>query len=172
MNRMWTAEEKACKQIADIVSDLRLDTRLVGTYLGQSEPVEILNRIVVMVDGMYESREQLRRLMGEQPSDIPVMDLIDESLPVEGSPTTFMVRCNILSELWTGYSNDEEYESFFNINDIGLPLAFMISEGYVAGTEKAKDAIDETWDALMEKEGLEDKGFSDLADIFDAVAAK
>lgn len=168
MNRMWTAEEKACKQIADVVSDLRLDTRLVGTYLGQSEPVEILNRIVVMVDGMYESREQLRRRLGEEPADIPVMDLIDESLPSDGSPTSFMVRCNILSELWTGYSDTEEFENFFAINDIGLPLAFMISEGYAAGTDKAKDSINETWEALLEKEGLEDIGFFELVDIFEA----
>lgn len=168
MNRMWTSEEKACKQIADIVSDLRLDTRLVGTYLGQSEPVEILNRLVLMVDGMYESREQLRRLLGEEPADIPVMDLIDEELPLEDAPTSFMVKCSILSELWVHYGDEEDFEDFFHYNDIGLPLAFMIAEGYVASTEKAKNSINETWDALMEKEGIEDTGFLELADVFDA----
>lgn len=168
MNRIWTSEEKACQKIADILSDLRLDSHQIGTYLGESQPVEILNRIVTMVDGMYESREQFRRRLGETPSEVPIMDLIDEELPLGEAPTSFIVRCNILAELWVNYSNTEEFEVFFTYNDIGLPLAFMVSQELVGVTEKAKDILDETWEALLEKEGIKDTGFTNLADVFSA----
>lgn len=165
MKRIWTSEEKACKQIADVVSDLRLDAHQVGIYLGESQPVEILNRIVSMLDGMYESRERFRRRLGEEASDIPALPLVDE-ISLNDTNTSFVTRCNILAELWLNFKNDDSYKDFFDINDLGGTLAFAFSNEYFSLTEKIKDIINETWDNFMILEGIEDTGFDSLADIW------
>jgi hypothetical protein len=33
----------------------------------------------------------------------------------------------ILSELWQEYKGDSDWSDFFDYNDIGLPMAFMIA---------------------------------------------
>lgn len=80
--------------------------------------------------------------------------------------TTFENKCALLSELWLNYKDDEEFADFVEYNDIGLPLAYAISNGIVESTEKAERFIEETFALLLA--GLEideDTGFEDLDDL-------
>ena len=81
--------------------------------------------------------------------------------------TKFKIKCEILSDIWLNYRDDPNYEDFISYNDLGLPLAYAISSGIVAKTDKAKEFIEEAWVLLLA--GLEieeDTGFEDLDDLF------
>lgn len=161
-----TDEDKAGKKIADIMSDSRLDANLVGESLGTSQPVDILNRLALMVNGMYVSRERFRQALGEASSEISEFPLIeDENENTDDEETSFETRCEILGELWVEYKNDEEFEDFIQYNDLGLPLAYAISTGINTPTVKSKKFINETWKLFLEKVEVEDSGFDGLDEI-------
>lgn len=80
--------------------------------------------------------------------------------------TTYSNRCKILSDLWLQYTDEESLQDFFSYNDLGLSLAFAISEGIVESTQLAEGYVNETFDLLLEATGLEDAGFEDLDQIF------
>jgi hypothetical protein len=79
--------------------------------------------------------------------------------------TTFENKCIILSDLWLNYRSDEEFEDFITYNDMGLPLAYALSEGIVKGTEFSTKFIDETFDLLLAGMSVEDTGFDNLDDL-------
>jgi hypothetical protein len=79
--------------------------------------------------------------------------------------TTFENKCLILSDLWLNYRSDEEFEDFITYNDMGLPLAYALSEGIVNGTEMSTKFIDETFDLLLAGMSIEDTGFDNLDDL-------
>jgi hypothetical protein len=82
------------------------------------------------------------------------------------SETTSENKALILSELWLGYKNDQNFEDFFSYNDLGLPLAYAVANGIVKGTDMSSKFIDETFALLLASLEVEDEGFSDLDDIF------
>ena len=82
------------------------------------------------------------------------------------SITTQESKADILSELWLGYKNDQNFEDFFSYNDLGLPLAYAISNGIVKATEQSNKFIDETFSLLLASLEIEDEGFDGLDDIF------
>ena len=43
----------------------------------------------------------------------------------------FETVCGILGELYTNYKDSKEFRSFVEFNDLGLPLAFLTSQGLV-----------------------------------------
>ena len=43
----------------------------------------------------------------------------------------FETICKILGELHTGYSDSKDFRTFVEFNDLGLPLAFLTSEGLI-----------------------------------------
>jgi hypothetical protein len=51
--------------------------------------------------------------------------------------TPFETRCKILAELWIDYRKDEEFADFIAYCDLGLPLAYSVSEGIVESTSIA-----------------------------------
>ncbi len=81
--------------------------------------------------------------------------------------TSFENKTNILSDLWLNYRDDEDFEDFITYNDIGLPLAFALSEGIVKGTEISDKFINETFDLLLTGLEMEDteEGYDTLEDI-------
>lgn len=80
--------------------------------------------------------------------------------------TTFDNKTSILSEIWLMYQDDPDFEDFFEYNDLGLPLAYLISTGVVeAKTERAKAFVNETFDLLLAGVGVEDTGFETLDSI-------
>ena len=79
--------------------------------------------------------------------------------------TSFESKAIILSDLWLNYRNDEEFQDFITYNDLGLPLAYAISEGIIKSTELAENFVNEAFDLLLSGVGIEDTGFESLPDI-------
>lgn len=79
--------------------------------------------------------------------------------------TDFSSRCNILGDLWVNYKQDDNFGDFIEYNDIGLPLAFCISQGIVEATDMATNYVNETWDLFLEGLDVKDTGFSTLDEI-------
>lgn len=85
--------------------------------------------------------------------------------------TEFDTRCSILSELWLNYRGDEGFESFIEYNDLGLPLAYLISSNIVKpNAELATGFINETFELLMAALELEeDFGFASLDEMLNSI---
>ena len=80
----------------------------------------------------------------------------------------FNQKCEMLADLWNKYKTDKKFEDFFEYNDLGLPLAFAISNNIVEYTPVARTYINETFDLLCEALGLEtDDVFDSLDDMFE-----
>jgi hypothetical protein len=79
--------------------------------------------------------------------------------------TTFSNKCEILADLWLNYRDDEEFKDFVEYNDLGLPLAFFISNEMVEPKERATTFINETFDLLLAGIGIEDTGFENLDEL-------
>ena len=80
--------------------------------------------------------------------------------------TDFETRCDILSDLWLEYKHDEQFKDFIDYNDIGLPLAFTVSEGLSTITGKGRLFINETFELFLQSLGIqEDAGYDSLDDL-------
>lgn len=86
----------------------------------------------------------------------------------EQSSTTFESKTNILAELWLNYRNDPEFTDFVSYNDLGLPLAYVISEGIVSNTPIAENLVSETFTLLLAGLEIDDTGFENLDEILTA----
>jgi len=83
----------------------------------------------------------------------------------DNKETPFDIKCDILSELWIEYRSDEQFKDFVDYNDLGLPLAFAVSEGLVIPNENAIAMINETFVILLATLEIEDSGFDSLDDL-------
>lgn len=70
--------------------------------------------------------------------------------------TSFEKKCQILNEVFTENSENEELQEFVKYNDLGLPLSFLISSLGVDFTDKAVELIDETYESLLTELGIQD----------------
>jgi hypothetical protein len=66
----------------------------------------------------------------------------------------FNQKCEMLAELWSSYKSDIKFADFFEYNNLGLPLAFMIQEKIVKKTPAAEVYINQTFELLHEALGL------------------
>lgn len=82
--------------------------------------------------------------------------------------TNFKAKCTILADLWLNYRTDQRFGEFIEYNDLGLPLAYAISEKIVEPTDRAKMCVNETWELLLGELSAEDQGFSSFADLLAA----
>lgn len=86
----------------------------------------------------------------------------------ETAKTPFSNKVNVLSEIWTDYDNYESLKEILAFGDIGFPLAYAISQSIVSPTKEAEVYINEIWDELLLKYGVEDNGkFESISDIWD-----
>lgn len=84
------------------------------------------------------------------------------------SETPFEFKCAILSDLWTEYRDDEEFEDFIEYNDLGLPLAYAIANGIVDASPMAEQFVAESFRLLLVGLDIEgDPGFETIDDVFD-----
>jgi hypothetical protein len=74
-------------------------------------------------------------------------------------------KCDILNDIWINHSENEWFEDFIEINDLGLPMAYFISNGIVEATPLAIEIIDVSFADLLELLEIEDTGFKLLSDI-------
>ncbi len=79
--------------------------------------------------------------------------------------TTYSDKVDILADLWLNYKADAEFEDFIEYNDLGLPLAYLISNEIVKSTDTAQKFIEETFDLLLAGLEIEDTGFETLDDL-------
>ena len=82
--------------------------------------------------------------------------------------TTLDNKLSILSELWLDYRDDAEFTDFIEYNDLGLPLAYAISNSIVDVTPSAEKFISETFDLLLAALDLKDTGYEDLTEVLEA----
>lgn len=83
--------------------------------------------------------------------------------------TSFENKAIILADIWLNYRQDDEFADFIIYNDLGLPLAYAISENIVKSTDIAERFINETFDLLLAGVGVDDTGFESLDDILSSV---
>jgi len=79
--------------------------------------------------------------------------------------TTFENKAAILAELWLDYRESEEFAEFISSNDIGLPLAYVVSNGIVKTTKEATKFIEDTFSEFLSLCGYEDLNFESLDEI-------
>ena len=83
--------------------------------------------------------------------------------------TGFSKKCEILGDLYANYGQDPEFRDFVEFNDLGLPLAYLTSEGLCELSTDGERYIEETWELFLASMNLNDTGFDELDDVFNAV---
>lgn len=83
--------------------------------------------------------------------------------------TPFSKRCEILSELWMNYRDNEEFEEFIEYNDLGLPMAHLIAENLVEATRQGEIYIDETFELLLDVLRIEDDDYDSLSEMLGSI---
>ena len=79
--------------------------------------------------------------------------------------TDFSSRCNILADLWLNYKDDAEFSDFIQYNDMGLPLAFFVSQEVVPSNDMVMNYVNETWELFLEALKIEETGFDTLDEL-------
>jgi hypothetical protein len=79
--------------------------------------------------------------------------------------TDLDTKAAILSDLWLAYKTDDKFKDFIEYNDVGLPLAFLYTEGLVEIKNAGSMFIEETFEILLTTLGIEDTGFETLDDV-------
>ena len=82
--------------------------------------------------------------------------------------TGFSNKCAILGDLYANYGQDPEFRDFVEFNDLGLPLAYLTSEGLCELSTDGERYIEETWILFVKSLGLDDTGFEDIDEMFQA----
>jgi hypothetical protein len=84
--------------------------------------------------------------------------------------TTKEAKISILADLWMDYRGEEQFKDFIEYNDLGLPLAYLISNGLVKANETAEGFVLEAFDVLLAGLNIkEDTGFETLDELLDFV---
>jgi hypothetical protein len=82
-------------------------------------------------------------------------------------PTNSSNIVEILATFYINFRDDDNLSEFFEFNDLGLPAAFLASEGLVEITPEGNKYIEETWNLFLVMFQVEDIGFSSLDEILD-----
>jgi hypothetical protein len=80
------------------------------------------------------------------------------TLPIKNKST-------ILGQLWIDFREDEMMSDFIEYNDIGMPMAYFLSEGLVTPTVLAEEYVNETWALFLEVLNLSDEDVEDVEDL-------
>ncbi len=80
--------------------------------------------------------------------------------------TSFSNKVEILAEFFLLYNQDEHEKDFITQNDIGLPLAWLISQDLCQVSAEGKQYIVETWETFLSTLGIsKDEGFDSLEEL-------
>jgi ribosomal protein L37E len=79
--------------------------------------------------------------------------------------TTFENKCHILGDMWMSMRDAEDFEEFFEYNDLGLPLAYVLDNDMAVPNKKSHEFVNETFDLLLEQLEIEDSGFEELDEL-------
>jgi hypothetical protein len=86
--------------------------------------------------------------------------------------TDFSNKIDILGDLYANYRSDEDFKDFIEFNDLGLPLAYLTREGLCEVSDDGERYISETWELFVKSLGIEDIGFNDIDEMFQAALDK
>ena len=73
--------------------------------------------------------------------------------------TDFSKMCDVLGSLYANYKEDEDFKDFIDFNDLGLPLAYFISEDLCQVSDDGARYITETWQLFLASMDLQDTGW-------------
>ena len=80
--------------------------------------------------------------------------------------TTYKNKCDILGQLWQDYRDETDFEDFVQYNDLGLPLAYLISQEIVKSSPQAEIYINETFELfILALEADPDEEYESLEDL-------
>jgi hypothetical protein len=82
--------------------------------------------------------------------------------------TDFSKKVQILGSFYANYGQDPEYKDFVEFNDLGLPLAYLSGEGLCELSADGEKFIEETWTHFVKSLGIEDTGFENIDEMFQA----
>jgi hypothetical protein len=77
-------------------------------------------------------------------------------------------KTTILAELWMNYRDDDQIKDFIDYNDLGLPLAYLITNEIAIPTKQAEIYINETYDLLLASLEVEDEEYQSLDEMMDS----
>ena len=80
----------------------------------------------------------------------------------------FENKATILAELWMNYREDDQIKDFIEYNDLGLPLAYLITNEIVIPTNQADIYINESYDLLVAALEVEDLEYESLDEMMDS----
>lgn len=86
--------------------------------------------------------------------------------------TDFSKKCEILGMFYIRFRDTQDLSEFIEFNDIGLPLAYLASEGLCDISDDGKKYVAETWDLFLASLGVQDIGFDDLQQVLDKADAE
>ena len=76
-------------------------------------------------------------------------------------------QVEILGELYFSYKGDKNFEEFFEYNTIGLPLAYVVSQGLATLEPTGEQYVSETYRILIESLGADQEAeYESLEDLF------
>jgi hypothetical protein len=76
-------------------------------------------------------------------------------------------KANVLADYWLDYRNDPEWTDFMAYNDLGLPLAAGIADGFIYElTEAGESMVDETFVLLCKRLGIDEPGSDESVEDF------
>jgi hypothetical protein len=82
--------------------------------------------------------------------------------------TDFDKVCEILGTLYANFKEDTDLKDFIDFNDLGLPLAYFVSESLAEVSDDGARYITETWQLFLASMDLEDNDWDSLDEMFAA----
>ena len=82
--------------------------------------------------------------------------------------TDFDKVCEILGTLYANFKEDTDLKDFIDFNDLGLPLAYFVSESLAEVSDDGARYITETWQLFLASMDLEDDDWNSLDEMFAA----
>lgn len=79
--------------------------------------------------------------------------------------TDYANKIDILNDVWVNHSDNGYLSEFIELNDLGLPLSYLIANGIVESTPLAAQLINGSFSDLLELFDVEDVGFKSLEQI-------
>ena len=83
--------------------------------------------------------------------------------------TDFSNQITILAQLYANHKDDKGFAEFVEYNDLGLPLAYLTSEGLAVPSEDGMRYISETFEMFVGSLGLDDTGFTSLDEMLNTI---
>jgi hypothetical protein len=80
--------------------------------------------------------------------------------------TDFDNKCEILGQFYSQYREVKDFQDFMEFNDLGLPLAYFVSENLCEVSDDGVRYINETYDLFIASLEIKDTGFANLEDVF------